>query len=659
MAFIIMVFAPGRAIDVQTAHTENTFLTPSGFFLKPIDDRPKVYNVFSDGGEILGKFASLYQGIDFAINSKGGYIENSLNPGKKLFFLTDSPQCFYYKDGAKLDDIISWESADLIAPKDSICVVSPPVCAGYHAYKSAENISYINPNLDAYIIQELEGDAIKIDLSRSKLYPSKSQTVYAKVGFVILIDRFAYFSGLVCDANSGDWYYCFDYLDKTTIDSARCVLLSDYTKGHFAPKDDLEMSIQSLAFSDAGENYVKNVINLEFSKGRKYAFENALVGKDCKIYFITALDIQSSGVPDYMNGARWENIIIKSLESEKSLIYNTAATKLNDSILNISYAFESSEVVYSGRIADIQNAFKVLDKSKNIQTIQEAIKSYNALPNFLRSLIDAQTLYQAKDELYNHYSGLEKAKLIAQGLKPALEADNGYIIDNYHYICEAWDILYNKTSEEERENFSQYHKTKIDFYYNKAANLYAQATDALTAIENAKSDRQIVEAYLKYVTLDEAQKQKILGKKLRAEFEKKLSKIDAQVLKVSSQIQELGRREPADYPVVYGVNNYQKMKDLINNYERLSNSQKNLIPSSLRKIYAAASKYFLSQVNILKTLKERIEKNQPSREEVAEWVNYYKKLDIASKWRFKNDSQFGQYYEKLEIYAAVYEIPLN
>jgi aspartate 1-decarboxylase len=659
-AFIALIFVACGfgAKEANISCPQNIFLEPGGFYIKPADSRPKVYNVYAADGEYKDSFSSLYQGIDYVKNLEdGGYIENARYPDKKVFFLTRSPQCFIYKNGTTLEDIIDWESADIGAYQDCISIINPPARPFFHSFQSNTEIP-VTPSPDAYYMRASE-NSIRISLSKSKIYPSKSQTVFAKIGFVIYIDRFSYFAGLVCDTNCGDWYYCFDNIDNAA--SEECVLLSDYKNGYFVPQDDVEISINNIPFSDAGENYLKNNITLDFSQGRTYAFENILTGRNYKTYFIAALDIQASGVPDYMNGAKWENIIIQSEEDKTDLIYNTAAVKItqnrDNNILNFTYDFDAAAPVYSPKIARIQENIDRLPRNvtrADRKKIQDAIKAFNNLSPGLRSLIDTQNLTQAKDQLYNLWEGLEKAKLIAQDLKPALEADNEYIIDNYGYIFEAYDLLYNQTPEEERENFSQYYKTKISAYYNRAVSLYTQVTEAKMAIEAAKNKTQILEAYQKYIILDEAQK-KILGKDYCSYYEKALKNIDQKVLNAVSRIIDLGKCAPADYPLVYGVQNCQKMRDLIDSYESMSKPQKNLIPSRYQKIYNTASKYFNNQIDSLKKLKKLIERTpNPAVEDANKWLDIYNQLDIASKWSFKNDSKYGgeEYYKKLETTAA-------
>lgn len=180
------------------------------------------------------------------------------------------------------------------------------------------------------------------------------------------------------------------------------------------------------------------------------------------------------------------------------------------------------------------------------------------------------------------------------------------------------------------------------------------------AIESIGSKSQILEAYEKYIILDEAQK-KLLGKDAD-KYEQALKTVDPKVLAVISQIIDLGKCAPPDYPLVYGVQNYLNMQNLIDSYESLTKSQKKLIPSKYKKIYNTASTYFTNQVNNLKKLKKSIEKTQsPTREDIINWVEIYKQLDIASKWSFKHDSKFGgeEFYQKLEINAASYDLSID
>ncbi|HEY8423307.1 MAG TPA: hypothetical protein VIL23_00925, partial [Clostridia bacterium] len=440
--------------------------------------------------------------------------------------------------------------------------------------------------------------------------------------------------------------------------------------GYFVPQDDVLMTIENAGFQIREDQFSQCFITLTFSQGRRYKFQHLLPGKVNKAYFIAAFDILSEGVTDYMNGARWENVEILH-ESQNALIYNTAAVKnKGQDAFDFSYDFDPSQPVYSAAITQVQNKIDRI-KQENLtqadaQSVLDAIKAFNALPQNLRRLLpDAHKLRSARDELYGLYSGLEKAKIIAQTLLPVLEADNGYIIDNYQYIYEAWDILYNQTAEQELEEFSQYYKTKITAYYHKAINLYTQAVQALIAIDRLKPDspkEEIIEAYERYIVLDEHQKQKILGVDFCGAFENILKSIDQPVLDAISKIMRLGRHNSSDYPLVYGVNNYNEMQSLIQSYEALNSRQKKLIPPKYKKIYQTASKYFKDQTGYLKKLKSLIQENEsPTKQDILVWVEIFNKLDVASKWSFKHDSRFGgeRYYQKLIQAAVSYDIKIE
>lgn len=659
----------------------NIFLTPNDHTQKPKDTRPKVYNVYTNNGIYEQSFASLYQGIDYVIQNLelGAYIKNTNYPDQKVFFLVPKPHYFVYQNGTTLDDIVQWDSVDNFNLTQNTIAICTALFPSYHSYQfnqdaSSDTQQLIYPDLDAYAMYE-NTQTLKINLSQSKIYPSYSQPVYAQLGFVIYVDRFAYFAGLVCDTSNGNWYYCFYNLDNPVISTDLCVMVSDFKNGCFVPQDDIILSIDSVPFSDNGQNYLKNLITLKFSQNRQYYFQNTLAGDNYKTNFIATLDIQHTQIPDYMNGAQWQNIVIQKLQAntKNALIYNTAVTKHldqgNQDILGFDYNFDTSAPAHSPKIADVQKMIDnlypstiTLDDRKNIQ---ETLKAYNSLPDILQSLIkNTHKLRLAQSEIYNLYQGLEKSKAIAQDLKPVLDADNGYIIDNFDIIFQAWDILFNQTPEPDQENFSQYYKTKITAYYHKALNLYMQATDARMAIEeiNPKSTKaQIVQAYEKYVILDEAQKQKILGQELCANFEKTLKKIDQGVLDVVAQIIDLGYCDPANYAVVYGINNYQKMQILVSSYQSLKPSQKKLIPPNTQKIYQTASEYFNNQINNLKELKSSIQKTpNPSQEQFNNWLKIYKNLDIGSKYSFQHDYKFGghHYYQKFCQAAASFDIKI-
>ncbi|NLC16290.1 MAG: hypothetical protein GX756_00195 [Clostridiales bacterium] len=693
LVFMVLVFggffrpADKDIAVVQNApENQNIFLKPNEFTFKTKDPRPKVYNVYESDGRLIDSFASLYQGIDFALQNlkTGAYIEKA---GKKIFCRAQKPHCYFYQNGATLDDCFAWDeyAGDFNARQGAICVATSPQIPSYHSYKFLQDpppdqdaFQIINPNLDAFFMYDLD-QPLKINLSQSRIYPSFSQSVYARLGFAIYIDNCAYFNGLICDANNGNWHYCFDALDNLTPNDGQCVLTSKFQDSYFLPQDDVVLSIENIPFSIGGQKYLKNIITLKFSKNRSYVFQNVLAGDSHKTKFIAALDIQSLGVPDYMNGAKWQNIIIQKTQKDQNdetaksnnvLIYNTAVTKLSQKkeqdICGFEYEFDPDAPAHSKKITDVQNK---IDKLKNIKkadpkSIKAALKSYNSLPPSLQPLIDARILRQAQDDLYDLYKGLDKAKAIAQDLKPALEADSSYIIDNIDRIFAAWDILYNQTQEDERDNFSPYYKTQIDAYYHRALNIYTRAMRTLIAIDSItpqSPQAEILRAYEKYVILDGSQKEKILGQEKCAYFENILKKTNPQVLDAIAQILELGHCEQPDYPVVYGVNNYQKMRALINSYEALPKSQKKIIPLTSQKIYQTASQYFQTQIASLKKLKNNIQKNdKPNRKEINNWVNLYKQLDIGSKWVFKNDANFGgqECFKKFARAAASFDIEI-
>lgn len=697
LIFIVLVFCvayrPANkdiAVNQNDPQNQNIFLRPSDFTFKPKDSRPKIYNIYSNDGKLIDSFASLYQGIDYARQNlkTDAYIENSYQAGKKIFCLTQKPHCYFYQNGVTLDDCVVWDDCidGFNARQDCICVATSFQIPSYHSYQLSQETTpqdasqIISPDLDAFLMYEIDNQPLKASLSQSKIYPSFSQPVYARLGYIIRIDQYAYFNGLVCDTNNDNWYYCFDTLDNLSIDTDQCVLTSFFKKNYFTPQDDVIFSIENIPFSTANQKYLKNIITLKFSKNRRYVFQNILAGDDYKTNFIAALDIQSFSIPDYMNGAKWQNIIIQKTKKDKTpdtnknadvLIYNTAVTKVSQKadqdICGFKYDFDASAPVYSPKITAVQSKINKLNKitKSDPKCVQAALKSYNSLPPSLRAFINTQQLRQAQNTLYDLYEGLDKVKAIAQDLKPALDADSGYIIDNIDHIFRAWDILYNQTQEAERDNFPSYYKTQIDAYYHRALNIYMRAANALIAIDSIKPDSpkaKVLRAYEKFIVLDDSQKEKILGQEKTAYFENILKKLDRQVLDTVAQILDLGYCEPPDYPVVYGVNNYQKMRDLINNYEALPKSQKKIIPPTSQKIYQTASQYFKTQITSLKKLKNRIQKtDKPNQKELNKWISLYKQLDIGSKWSFKNDSEFGgqECFEKLARAAASFDIEIS
>src|SRR5690554_4598160 len=86
------------AVVQNAPQNQNIFLKPNEFTFESTDPRPKVYNVYGSDGEFIDSFASLYQGIDFALQNlkTGAYIEKA---GKKIFCLAQKPHCYFYQNG--------------------------------------------------------------------------------------------------------------------------------------------------------------------------------------------------------------------------------------------------------------------------------------------------------------------------------------------------------------------------------------------------------------------------------------------------------------------------------------------------------------------------------------------------------------------------------
>ena len=104
--------------------------------------------------------------------------------------------------------------------------------------------------------------------------------------------------------------------------------------------------------------------------------------------------------------------------------------------------------------------------------------------------------------------------------------------------------------------------------------------------------------------------------------------------------------------VYYGINNRPKILELIGCYNYLNKQQTSIIPDRLKRIYQTASNYFKTQTGYMNTLKKGITNN----DKASKLIEVYNKMDLSTKWHFKNDSEFSECYEKLRETASDFGI---
>ena len=697
-----------------TTH-EATFLIPNDYVISLKDTRPYSYNVRENNGTLIEHFNSLYTAIDYIIKNPriDAYITKSYgaDSDKKLFVYNQYPEnMYFYQDGVSLDEILPQESCymDSLYNKDDIIAVSNKIPNHImHSFEiinrqsqDLDLISFINPQKDAFLVSKAQANinklTYKIELSSLELYPSfnKNQPVYAKIGFNTLTDNAIFSFGMMCDTQTGNWFY-FD--SENELDTNACVLTSLWNKanGCFTPTEDVTMSFETQHTADAQKD-INNLLTLNFSSGREYIFDiSRPISNNAQVSFFAGLDIVSEqDVPDYMNGAKMQNLkitqaygyadndkgnekinLIKN-DIVRTLLYNTASITADFSNqdfdkYNFSYLFDSNTSVYSKTVTAVQNMIDSLKAEKDItaedkEAIKTARKEYDKLRDNQKQLINAQKLYEAKNAYLELFEGYEKVVAVADNLKPFLDADKEYVIENADIVFDAWDIYYNQLDEEQQDKLPEPKLARLSAYYNHAFGLKLQAENVIIAIDslNAKSTkREILSVYEKYFLLSDVQIERIIGADRSLKLIEMLKKINPKVINAVNMIIQLGYAESSDYAVYYGLNNYQTMIEMIQGYRALTKAQANILPKKSKKIYQTASNYFYKQIGYMERLKKGITSLKTDsdnyKDDVKKLMKIYNTMDVSSKWHFKNDCifEYSQYYEKLE--KAVIELGLT
>lgn len=692
--------------DQNTNTVIQSFLVPNNSKVRVNDFRPVCYNAYEQDGTLIESFNSLYTAIDYLSQNprENAYITKARghDSDKKLYQYSQyADRIFYYQNAVSLDSVEAQEFCfiDDLAGADNITAVfgkspnyvlqSSQIIGPNSQDQKSRLISIIDPSIDAFLISlplpNISALSYNIELSAMQLYPSQNldQPVYAKIGFY----AFGSFFGIVCDTLTGNWYLALDdYLDFE-----KCVLTSHWNqeKRCFIPDEDVVMTIKSKNdFKlDSSQQFGASMF-LNFSSGRKYEFDLGLDDtKDNLMSFFAGLDIQALGnVPDYMNGAKMQNLKIVQdkgyqieynaqniqefyFDSNNSniLIYNTAVVSKDDSIhetdiYNFSYVFDGLSPAYSKRINAVQNMIDRLKPADEITALDEdaiftAQKEFYKLTDGQKKLIDDTRLNQAKDAYCELFDGIEKVVAIAKTLELFLHVDKEYVIDQADKVFEAWDIYANRLNEDQQQNLSEVYLTRISSYYNQAFGLILQAQNVIIAIDSLNdrsTKKQILNVYEKYLALDEVQITKIIGEEKIQKLYRYLSKIDNKVIFAVKKIIEIGYAGPSDYAVYYGMDNYIKMTEMIQAYNSLSKTQANMLPKTSKNIYKTAYEYFSTQKGYMEQLKNKIELLEtPDIDKVKELIELYNKMDFSSKWHFKNDHifWFSQYYHKLEFLA--------
>ena len=680
----------GKLIDNQNKDSQD-YLIPNTFSASLNDKRPFLYDFYDSKGEIIKSFNSLYTAIDYVLDSQilDSYI---LSNKTKIFQYTQKEDMYFYQNINQLDGVMPQDLCylDDLFDTDGIIAISNQNKSNiFHSFEvlggikdNFEKASFINmvdPNQDAFVLYKTASNYNKqtftIDLSSCKIFPTYNQNTYIKIGFKIFSKNGAVNDfGIMCNTLNGNWYWFLD----GKLDEKKCVLLSNWNKdGYFAPQQDVTLT--------ANINNDQNLFSLTlgFSSGRIYQFDVNLEQAD-NMSFFAGLDIdEGQSIPDYMNGSKVQNLIISQakgysissdethdllnfgeIKNSKILIYNTAAINADYSkgvdIYNVSYDADYNKPPFSERITAVQNAIDGLKTEDEItlqdkESIRTVLKQYEALSKFQKPFINSFKLQAAKTAYIQQNEGLEKVVAVADSLRPFLDADKDYVIDNADIVYDAWDIYNNLLTEDEQDKVSGSRLTRIKAYYNQAFELRLQAENVIIAVDSLKpysTQKKILSVYEKFLALDDAVIEKIIGSEKSIKLLNLIKDINPKVIDVIKKILEIGYTEPKDYMVYYGINNRPKILELIGCYNYLNKQQTSIIPDRLKRIYQTASNYFKTQTGYMNTLKKGITNN----DKASKLIEVYNKMDLSTKWHFKNDSEFSECYEKLRETASDFGI---
>jgi hypothetical protein len=455
-------------------------VTPNTEVKTQPDTRAEAYVLYSPTGVELERFKSLYAAIEYTVNNEdyGSYITKAEGADKnvKLFtfndkFASDSDDMFYYyKNGNQLDTYTSWQATYWQTLKDlgdAITVsVSPSSGTGtYFASHALAGVSTTEAGADstAYwnVSQKIEAAATvnmlaysgitkatyEIDLKSARITPTydNGTVVYAEIGFVIADAYNVSNMGLACDTSTGNWYYYSGETpwngDDVNVDKSVTLMTSTWNAegGYFVPNENIIMTAEILTLLDEDNApYIVDRVTFNFVDSNRTVvrdYELSALTQCGTVRFTAALDIvQKVGLPDYMNGAKFENLVITKAtayaleemqDSDKygqvplldagvydilnsnpetaaryqTIIYNPAVVKYDFStagkdVYNFSYNFDSANRAYSTNITDALDKINAIPAVNDLVAEDEATyviparEAYNRLSVYQNKFID-------------------------------------------------------------------------------------------------------------------------------------------------------------------------------------------------------------------------------------------------------------------------------
>ena len=461
------------------------------------DSREEVYGVYTAAGELVSSHASLYSAINACVDE--GDTEDYVavaGDSTKLFINYDeyseaTKDMFWYYSGAnQLLEYTPWCATywnDLKDAEDVVSVFKAAENGTVTHYANSHQIinAHTNPEVGAGTTAvwnscwELETNATvdmaaysgitksvyTIDLSEAKVTPSfeGSDATYAYVGFITADSYNVSHQGLRCDTATGNWYYYSGEVEYNVNNielSDECYLTStwDAEAGCWRPNGDVTMTMEELTLTDdEGDDYIVHRLTMEFDDNRKVVkdYEIATLTQCGTIRFTSGLDIVSDNtLVDYMNGAKFENLVITSAkatvleEMQDVLVYGNVAVLATGEydILNsnpetaarfhtivYSPAFVTTDFSTAGK--DVYNySFDVPAAEKSLDTkVQAVVDAIAALPSAEEVAATDQAAVEAARALYEelkneyqqalvtNYSKLQEVELAIGLTEPLID----------------------------------------------------------------------------------------------------------------------------------------------------------------------------------------------------------------------------------------------
>ena len=319
-----------------------------------VDNRELNYVIYEADGSEVSRYASMYAAIVACVNNCGtdAYV-SKVESNDKLFvnaeyFDVSNPDMFWHYTQVNVkSDYAPWKSTywSDVKDTDEIVIFKEPGSGQVQPYANGWKLVSVSDvledanhtavwnacwyleanatvNLEAYC--GITKAVYDVKLSQSRVYPTYkgSDETWAYVGFITMDTFNSSNIGLRCNTTNGKWYYysgetSYNY-ENIKIDDDTCIMTSTWNDELkcWIPDADVKLTMELLTIKDNdGDSYIVHRLTMDLSDGRKFVrdYEIAPLTQCATIRFTCGLDIVSKNTfPDYMNGSKFENVVITS-----------------------------------------------------------------------------------------------------------------------------------------------------------------------------------------------------------------------------------------------------------------------------------------------------------------------------------------------------------